>query len=181
MKKFKKNQYPKSSRGFVDSDYKENVPVDADGKPIESLRLSESEKEFMYKFEDEYYANNHRDGELFKGLDDYNKIKKELDDQTNARNRDIYNKNYNVSIRDDDLTKIIAPEYDNSIKEQMKKEGFEKTINNLFTETAHDIIMLKEGTIDISSLESVLRNLTIQVVKGISLEKAFRKKQRRKK
>lgn len=178
-KKRKKSHYRVHSRNYVDSDYKEKVPLGVDGKPVESLRLSEEEKEFVYRFENGYYGNNHRKEEIFTEYEGYDEnLKKELDDQTNARERDIFTKNKVSTIREDDISFYVADNFNSELKQYLVINGIEKTITDLIDSTAYSVQFFHE---DIAEIKEQLRTLSIHVVKALNLEKKYRKKQRRKK
>ena len=176
--KRRKSSYKVSMRNYVDSDYKEAVPIGVDGKPVEGLRLDDDQKEFMYRFENGYYGNNHRKEELFTDHPDYDvRLRKIADDITNSANRDMFTKDRISTIREDDIAHYIADSYNPELKDFLKANGLEKTVVHLIDCSAHDVIYHKN---DIEEIKSILRTLSIHLVKALNLEKTYRRKQRRK-
>lgn len=168
MSEKRKKSFPYPIREFVDADY--------------LSKLSKEEREWYYQFENEYYNNNHRKGEIINKQDNYeSEIKKELDDQSNATRRDVYNNHTRVTVRSNDISNVIYDSYSGHINESLKKKGIEKTVLELIAETAIDIIAEHGVIIPQKDLENTLSMLCIDVTKAIQLEKKYRRNTRRKK
>lgn len=164
MSQRRKKNFPYPLREFVDADYLH--------------KLSEEEKKWYFQFEDEFYNNQHREGEILnKGLD-YDKS--ELDAKNNAARRDMYANNTRVTVRNNDLTSIIYDSYSGHISESLKYKGLEKTVLELIEDVAIDIIELKTKS-NLETIKKELSKLCMDVTKALQLEKKYRKNQRRKK
>jgi len=125
-----KQAMPKSVRQYIDQNY-----ID---------KLSETDKDWLNKFNEEYYGNTFRDDKtvVIKKGKNKGKIRKykkglhakanisrtELFNQTNARNRDIYNKSFRVPI-DPFLNKNMAEleDYKNFATEEEEEESTEES------------------------------------------------------
>jgi len=180
-KKKKKNNFiiPKASRDFADSYYKYKTPKDVNGEPVESLKLSEEDAAWLEQFEKEYYGNTARYGEIHSKDE---RTISELDSANNARNRDIFAKNYYVPIRNNDIARYIYHGYDCYIGESLKLKGVEYTIKDIIQSAAIEI-----ETIDSASaygtrlelIEAELRKASVNIVKAINLEKKYRRKHKK--
>ncbi len=172
----KKNKYNKLVKDLVDSDYTNRPVKDSDGKVVESLKLSDKDKEFLNDFNDGYYANNHRKQKIFTEHPEYNtRIKKELDDQNNSRMRDLLTMNRYSKKMINDLTKIANPEYSNNeLEDDLLDNGFEETITDLIDNTLNSLDGFSiKNQFDLKEGQTTLANFCIDIVRVVKMKQSL--------
>lgn len=84
-------------------------------------KLSEDEREWMMEFIDGYYNNNHRKYEQFTEHENYDSIKKDIYNMTNARNRCSYSNNYARNCLEE-IDALLENEKDTNLVDSMLRE-----------------------------------------------------------
>lgn len=159
----KRRAFSQRTKEYRDSDFKH--------------KLSAEEREWYLQFEDEYYQNNHREDEdnprelIHEKHPEYEtKLKKNLDDANNCRNRDVHLLNrYDKKLIRDLVAATSAGYYNSQLEKVLSKKGLKKTVNDLLTDALLDIgvteLQLEHG-------REVLSNMCIDVLRCLKLEQA---------
>lgn len=124
-----KKSYPKNKKWAVDSDYKS--------------KLSDKDKEWLDKFEDDYYGNGHsKSSSLANSLTDAEREQwiKTCNDNNNAMNRDLYAINQCVD-KIDHLEQYQEEQLQGEFWESITEEHtYENAVKLLFNGVAEQMI-----------------------------------------
>ena len=173
-KKIKKIKLPENSQEYYDIDYWND--------------LSDDDKRFITEFFDGTLGNNCRKYQMFLKHPDYDRIRKEIYSETNARNRDIYSKaragrrllsiDFLADTKEERyISKILSHKINKQTKEDILVnfgiKSFEDLVVQLLEETV-DIIRLQTA----KSHHNTLLNFYLTLNTLIKEENKYRRSQR---
>lgn len=155
----KRQKFKKNIQEYLDYDYLDKLPEEA--------------RDFMDKFNEEYYAGGPKRSKEKLHPEEY---KKSLYDKNNSENRDLYGLSKSVGLGatfdDSEMSDLFHQEDSRSIEYRLKLEEKSKVMDDLISEAITDI----DTTFDDEIKYKILKKLIKDSIRVYNLAKKLKRK-----